>query len=330
MIRSIHTGLGPIGLQILAATVDERIARPVAAADIDPKLCGCPLGQVLIRPELDAVFVRPDLESAITDAENGEGADVVVLATGSFLPDIADQILLCVDRGLNVVSTSEQLNWPWLRSPDLADEIDARAKDRGVTVVGTGINPGLLLDLLPLLLCRPSLNIRRVTARRIVNVSLRRPQLQRKVGSAMSPEEYRQLADQGLVGHVGLAESAAMLAAGLGWAPVSVDETIAPVIATEQTGTEHFTIEPGQVMGSHQEARVAGPDGKEIHLVCRMTHGEADPRDEIEIDGDPPVNMRIENGIFGDTATAGCTAKILRLTVEAKPGLLTVKDLPVA
>lgn len=329
-VRTIHVGLGPIGRQIAQATLERGVAQPVAAADVAPDIAGRPLEEVLETPGSGAFAVSDSLGEAIAAAEAAGGADALILATGSKIPAIMGQILAAIAGKLNVVSTSEELTFPWLRHADRAREIDSEAKRRGVTVVGTGINPGFLLDLLPILLCRPCRTVRSVTARRIVNVSLRRPQLQKKIGSGMSEEEYLALAADGAVGHVGLGESAAMLAAGLRWTYDSIQESIVPVIAQEACGTEHFAIQPGQVMGSHQVARISTREGKSIELVCRMTHGEPDPRDEVIIDGEPPVHLRIEGGIFGDTATAGCTVNILRQTVAAAPGLLTVKDLPVA
>lgn len=327
-IRTIHAGLGPIGLQIARAGIDSGVAQPVAAADVAPEFTGKSLGDLAERPEFAEIPVMDDLKAALSAGAH-RGARVLILATGSKLPDISEQIHSAIDEGLSVVSTSEELTWPWLRHADLAEEIARAAERRGVVVVGTGINPGFLLDLLPLLLCRPCQVVHKVTAKRIVDVSQRRPQLQKKVGSGLDPDTYQTLADEGKIGHVGLSESAALLAAGLGWQHEDVYETIKPVIAQEPTGTEDFKIEPGQVMGSHQTARVATDHGKTIELICRMTHGEPDPRDEVIIDGDPWVRMRIEGGIFGDTATAGCTVNILRQVVKAKPGLLTVKDLPV-
>lgn len=322
-IRTLHAGLGPIGIRTAQAAVDEGIAQIVAAADVNPALVGRPVSEIIGR-ECGAAEVF----GSIAEALAGRDAQVMVLSTGSKIPDILDQVLAAVEAGVNVVSTAEELTWPWLRHPALADQIAAAAEAHGVTVVGTGINPGFLLDLLPLLLLRPCQQVRRVTARRIVNVSLRRPQLQKKIGSAMDPEEYRALAAQEKLGHVGLGESAALLAAGLGWPYANMTETIEPVIATEATGTEYFPIAPGKVMGSHQTCTVDAGEGRMVELVCRMTHGEPDPRDEVIIDAEPPVKMRIDGGIFGDTATAGCVVNILRGVVEARPGLLTVKDLP--
>jgi 4-hydroxy-tetrahydrodipicolinate reductase len=323
-IRTVHAGLGPIGIRIAQAAVDSGLVEVMGAADIAPELVGRAVGEVIGRSCGTAT-----VSGGLAEALAGCDAQVLVLSTGSKMPDITDQVLAAVEAGVNVVSTAEELTWPWLRHPDLADRVAQAAAANGVTVVGTGINPGFLLDVLPLFLCRPCQAVNRVTAKRVVNVSLRRPQLQKKIGSAMDPAEYRALAAQGKLGHVGLGESAALLAAGLGWSYEKMTETIEPVIAEAATGTEHFPIQPGQVMGSHQTCTVDAGDGHGIELICRMTHGEPDPRDEVIVDGDPPVTLRIDGGIFGDSATAGCVVNILRGVVEARPGLLTVKDLPV-
>ncbi len=319
-IRTIHVGLGTIGQAILRATVSSGIATPVAG--VDPAHAGERLAAFTGGPS-EAV-VQPDLAAAL-----GHPADVAIVSTASAVPDLMATLRPLIASGCNVVSTCEKLCYPWLETPELATEIDDLAHRHGVTVVGTGINPGFLLDALPVFLRRPVVSVRAVRATRTVNTARRRRQLQEKTGAGLAPEEFARKAAEGSIGHVGLAESAALVCRGLGWpVPETIDVRLEPVIADQPVMSEIGTVEAGMVRGQVQTVQLAGPEGQSLSLRLLMALGETDEADEILIDGDPPVHARLIGGVFGDTATAGCTANIIPQVVAARPGLLTVLDLP--
>ena len=192
------------------------------------------------------------------------------------------------------------------------------------------MNPGFVLDCLPVMLCRPCQTVHGVQATRVVDTSLRRKQLQLKTGAGMALEDFHSRAKAGLLGHVGLAESACLIAHGLGWAVdhSRIEEHIEPVINERRVQTEHVISEPHQAKGQLQTVIVRGERDKTIRLTLKMELGAAEEYDEILIEGQPSVSARIIGGVFGDSATAGCTANILAQTVAARPGLLTVLDLP--
>jgi len=258
--------------------------------------------------------------------------DVAVLCTASTVPAVADDLFALIAAGVNVVSTCENLSYPWLKTPELADRLDAAAREAGVTIAGTGVNPGFVLDALPVLLARPCETVRSVRATRIVNTALRRKQLQLKTGAGMAVEDFRAKAAAGQLGHVGLAESGALIARGLGWHVTAeqIEETIEPVLRDGTVTTEHVTAGPDVCKGQFQRVTVRAGEGRTITLELTMELGAAEHYDEITIEGEPSIHARILGGVFGDTATAGCTANILAQTVAARPGLLTVLDLPLA
>jgi len=309
--KTIHVGLGPIGAGIARAAFARRDIAPLAAADPDPGKAGRPLAEVAGLETAYDVRVAADLAQALTAP-----ADVVLHATGSYLPDVMPQLLACVRAGKNVVSTCEELAYPWVRHPALAAELDREARRAGVTVLGTGINPGFLLDALVLTLSGATQRVQSVRAERIVDVSQRRVQLQRKVGVGLSRREFEERLATGRFGHVGSKESAWLLAAGLGWEFESLEETIEPVPGPDGRGLGIRQVTVGRAGG--REA---------VTIVVQMSTGVENPRDEIAIEGEPPVHAMIPGGVQGDLATAAVVVNCIPPVVAHAPGLITMLDL---
>lgn len=322
MLTTIHVGLGTIGREILKATAQSGRGRPLAG--VDPAFAGQNLRDLPDVPAMDGKVFH-DLEEALALEPR-----VAVISTLSKVEAISDQLLQIIRAGVNVVSTCENLSYPWLKTPELADELDEACKQAGVTVVGTGVNPGFVLDALPVMLARPCESVDNVYCTRIVDTARRRQQLQLKTGGGMSPEDFRAKAKAGLLGHVGLVESAALLALGLHWdlAHCQIEETLEPIMNEVTVETEHVKAGPAQAKGQHQSVTIHGVHGHRIVLTLRMELGAAEEYDEIIIEGEPDIRARIIGGVFGDSATAGCTVNILHQTVMARPGVLTVLDLP--
>jgi len=311
-IRTVLFGVGAIGVGIgrLAAQRDE--IELVGAIDAASDKAGRPLFDVLGAGS-GGPAILADAEEALASVK----PQLVLHATGSWLPDVLPQLIACARAGANVVSTCEELSYPWERHPELAKQLDAEAKAGGATVLGTGINPGFVMDTLAVALSGVCQRIERVRLARIVDVSTRREQLQRKVGVGLSSAEFRERAAGGHFGHVGLKESCWMLAAGLGWRLDALDEKIEP-----------YAPHGDPALGMHQTAEGKANGRTVIEAVVHMSAGAERPRDEIEIDGTPPVRMVIEGGIMGDSATAAIIVNAARRVLDHAPGLVTMLDLP--
>ena len=320
-VRTVHVGLGPIGLRILNAGIDAGICRPVAAADIAPEIAGKSLHELTGREDLRDVSVHESLSDGIDSALEA-GANLAVICTGSSLSHVEGQFAAALERGLSCISTCEELVFPWLRSPEVADNLDGIAIENGAALLGAGVNPGFVLDLLPYVLTRVCEKITAVHAGRFVDASRRRQQLQAKIGCGMTPEQFRALADEGRIGHVGLAESAALLADSLGWPWDNFEESIQPVIAETRVSSNHFDVAEGEVRGQHQRLKMGA-----VTLELVMALGE-DDCDEVRVEGTPPVDAVVRGGIHGDTATAGAVINFVRPLLNARPGLRTVTDVP--
>lgn len=322
-IRIVSYGLGPIGAGIarLAATRDD--LQIVGAIDVDPAKVGRDLGELLGIDRL-GVAVSADAPGLLAEAR----PHVVLHATGSSLVQVAPQLHQIIASGANLVSTCEELSFPWTAQPQLAAELDAAARRAGVTIMGTGVNPGFAMDALPLALTAPCASVRAISVLRVVDAARRRGPLQRKVGAGLTPEQFALKVQEGSVRHVGLPESLHMLATSLGWDLDRNEDTIEPVIARAPVSTEFVQVQPGQVAGVRQVASGFIGDREVLRLELQMYCGAPDPQDTVVIDGEPPVRMTIDGGLHGDVATAAIVVNAVRSVMRAAPGLASMADVP--
>jgi 2,4-diaminopentanoate dehydrogenase len=308
-----------MGREVAKAVLDTPELDLVAVLDIDPELHGAPLDSLIGRPA-GSLRVEGDERAGLRRAEGG----VLLQLTGSRLPTVMEQLERAMQAGLNVVSSCEELAFPWLRHPDLADRIESLATKAEVAVLGCGVNPGLVLDRLACMLGAASGKITRVTGERVVDVASRRAQLRRRVGVGLTREQFEQGVAAGKIGHVGLAESAALVSAGLGLGCDEFDEDTEPAMANE----DRPGVAAGHAAGVKQSAR-GFTDGKEVvTLSLVLAQCAPDPHDEIHISGDPPVHFRSPGGVEGDRATVWALVNAVPAVVTAEPGLMTVLDLP--
>ncbi|MEP6993645.1 MAG: dihydrodipicolinate reductase [Acidobacteriota bacterium] len=322
--RVALVGLGPIGLEVGKALAGrERIAL-LGAADPAPDKAGAALSS-LLEGHFPGVTVQASAAGlyAASASTRGRG-DVVVLCTGSRLHAVLPQIEEAIDAGFHIVSTCEELAYPELRHSAMARQIDRRAKDKGVAVLGTGVNPGLVMDRLVLAVASACVRVDSVKATRVVDAAKRRGPLRAKVGAGLTRQEFDSGVRAKKLGHVGLSESAAIIALGLGLPIHEITETVKPVWADVETDG----IPAGQVLGLHQVAIVQAGDQVRVTLDLTMAVGAAKPGDRIDVEGDPPVHLEVAGGFHGDRSTVGCVVNAVPFIVDAAPGLHSIATLP--
>lgn len=323
VIRVVAYGLGSIGREIVRLFLKRGgEKRLVGACDINEAIAGRDVGEVLGINNL-GVAVSKDPSLVIQEGN----ADIALHCTTSRLVNVKPQILQCVNAKMNVISTCEELAYPIGFNARIAEEIDREAKRFGVTVLGTGVNPGFVMDLLPVVLTTVCKTVNRVEVTRIVNASLRREPLQRKTGAGLSVEEFLQKVQAKQLGHVGLLESLVMIGDTLGW-DLIIDQQIEPIVAKIPLKTEYLEVEPGSIAGILQTA-TGSKDGKVlIKLMLRMEIDAIEQYDETIIEGEPDISLKIQNGLFGDDATVAIVVNLVDAVMDAQPGFLTMKDLP--
>ena len=316
-------GLGFIGQEIARVALESEELEVIGAVDMSPSVAGRKLTEILGRPA-GTFKVQPTLAQAV-----GRRKGVVLLhATGSRLPRVCDQVLEALSFGMSVVSTCEELAFPYLGHPDLAERINRAAVRAGRVVLGTGVNPGFVMDRLAAVAGQACGPVRRARVVRTVDATTRREALQRKVGAGLTEEEFFALADQEGVGHVGLMESAALCALGLGLDCDDFEEELSPVVATTDIEGGAFPVKKGRVAGIHQVAVGLNEGQERIRLELTLALGADDPGDLVEIDADPPIRLLVRGGVAGDRATANLVVNAAPRLTAADPGLMTVLDLP--
>lgn len=322
-IPVVVMGLGFIGQEIAKAAQASNELKLIGAVDSNPALVGRSLGELMGDPTIQ-IAVSRDLVGAFGRARGG----VVLHATGSRFPEVLEQLLSAVHAGASVVSTCEELAFPYLKYPKLASQLDQAAEKSGVSVLGTGVNPGFVLDRLAATAGQTCGPVRRISATRVVDARSRREALQRKVGAGLTEQEFNDLVEKDQIGHVGLSESAALCALGLGIDCDQYEEEIEAVVAAEDISGGAFPVAKGRVAGIWQIA-VGLDEGQErVRLELTIAVGADDPGDRILIDSDPKIELEIKGGVAGDRATANLVVNAAPRVASAEPGLLTVLELP--
>jgi 2,4-diaminopentanoate dehydrogenase len=322
-IRVVQFGVGPIGASMLRLMRQKHSLEIVGAIDQDPAKAGRDVGEIAGAKDAPWGMAVSGTPATVL----AKPVDVVVHTTSSYLPSVMDELLECISAGSCIVSTCEELAYPFRKHPELSAKLDAAAKEEGVAIVGTGVNPGFVMDKLLLVLSAAAQRVDFAKATRIVDASQRRLPLQKKIGAGMTPEEFRAQVAAGVIKHHGLPESIALVADGLGFALDEITETIEPVIATESVKTKFLEVAAGQVAGVHQTARGVWEGEDKIFMELQMYVGAKLPADTVEVRGEPNLTMTIPGGAHGDIATAAVAVNAIPAILAAPAGLRTTGDL---
>lgn len=323
MKRILQVGLGPLGIRILSEIIERDAGHVVAVVDTDPRIAGKHLSEII--PAADPkIRVLPSLD-AVT---NWNDIDAAVVATSSDLrlcvPTFRDILL----RGKAIVSTCEELIYPWLRHVALAEELDDLAKAHGGRLLGTGVNPGFLMDALPTFLSSVCKDIKSIQCFRIQDASARRIPFQKKIGVGLDDAQFAAKVKDGSLRHVGLGESLHFISHYVGIPIERWEEDIAPIKADRDMTSGVGPVQRGAVCGVRQVARGFFDEQTVLHLEFQASIGQHNPHDRIVIEGDPHIEMTIPGAVHGDTATCAIAVNAIPQVLAAPPGLHTMATIP--
>ncbi|MBD3616672.1 MAG: dihydrodipicolinate reductase [Gracilimonas sp.] len=321
MIKIIQIGLGPIGQQLTRYLTERKGIQVVGGVDLDPDKTGKDIGELAGINKLD-VLVSSDLGSVMEKTE----ADIAVISTVSSLQKIEPQIKEAASFKLHVVSTCEELMCPFDLQPEIAERIDQYCRGKGIACIGTGVNPGFLMDYLPAVLSSVCQKVDYVQVDRYQDAGSRRLPFQQKIGAGLTQAEFKAKEDS--IRHVGLKESVYLLARALGWEMQKVEETLIPVFAEETTKMENILIEKGNIAGVEQIAKGYKDNEEVISLNFKAAVGLVRSYDSIEIIGNPGFKSVIDGGINGDVATSAIIVNTIRSVNTMNPGLKTMLEIP--
>jgi hypothetical protein len=323
-IRVMHVGLGPIGTGVVRQVAERKGFRIVGAADIDPAKIGRDLGEIAGIARTLRVKVSGDVRKAIKSSK----PDVVVLCTSSSLKRVTPHIEEIVRLKVPIVSTTEELAYPTKGNLKYARAIHQLAKKAKVAVLGTGVNPGFVMDALPIALSGVCERVESVRIDRVQDARIRRLPFQQKIGAGLTREQFQKKVDDASVRHVGLAESISMIAEAFGWKLDRITDEIQPKMATETVASEYLAVDPGFVCGIVQDGVGYRNGHPVITLHMEAYLGAPESYDAIEIEGSPALRMKLAGGVHGDIATASIVVNSLPKILEVSPGLHTMRDMP--
>ncbi len=326
-VRVVLYGVGAVGSRIARFLLEKKGIEIVGAIDVAKDKVGRDLGEVLGVDKRLGVVVSDDADTVLSKVK----ADIVVHATSSFLKNVYSQLEDAIVHGANVVSTCEELSYPYITNPDLTKKLDELAKNHNVTVLGTGINPGFLMDTLVITLTGACQKVNKIKVTRLMNAGTRRIPFQKKIGAGLTVEEFREKIEKKIItGHVGLEQSIAMTAEALGWKLDKIEiDPVESVIAKTYVESEAIKVKPGQAAGLRQKARGIKEGKETITLDFQAYIGASEEYDSITIEGVPNINQRISPCVHGDLGTVAIITNSIPKVINAPPGLVTMKDLPI-
>jgi hypothetical protein len=296
----------------------------VGAVDIDPAKVGKDLGSVVGLDKTLKVAVSDKVKKAIKSSQ----PDVVILCTSSALKSVLPQVEEIVKTKTPIVSTTEELSYPFYSNKKLAKKVDEIAKKAGVAILGTGVNPGFVMDALPITLTGVCERVDAIHVDRIQDARIRRLPFQQKIGSGLTPAEFQTRVENGTVRHVGLTESIAMIADAVGFKLDRITDEIKPKIAAKPIASQFLSVKKGQVCGLIQDGIGYRKDVPVITLHMEAYLGAPESYDAVRIEGSPALTMKLPGGVHGDVATASITVNSIPKVLGAPAGLQTMRSLP--
>jgi 4-hydroxy-tetrahydrodipicolinate reductase len=321
-IRVLQVGLGPIGIAVATQLLGRRAFQLVGAVDVDPRIAGRDLGQVLGRDRR----LRLTVGNSITRTIRATKPDVAVLCTSSSLAAVAGQFEEVLKQRVPIVTTTEEAAYPSRSNRAVGRRLDHAARRAGVAVLGTGVNPGFTMDALPIALTAVCERVDRIEVHRVQDAGIRRLPFQQKIGAGLALDEFRRRVHAGTVRHVGFTESIQMIADAMRWTLDRIVEDVAPKIADGPVSSDFLAVSRGQVSGIVQTGTgyVAGAAAIALRLEAYL--GAPQSYDSVLIEGSPRLYSKIEGGVHGDIATAAIAVNSIPAVIAAEPGFRTMRD----
>ena len=326
-VKIVSYGVGVIGKRLATYLLTKEGVDIVGAIDVNPAIVGKDLGEVLGQKKI-GVIISSNVDKVLSETK----PDIVCHTTMSYLKQTYDQFAGILKHGVNIISTCEELGYPYYdkESAELAKKLDKLAKEKGATLLGTGINPGFLMDTLPIFLSGPCEQVEEMYIARQMDAATRRIPFQKKIGAGMTVAEYRDAIDNHkITGHVGLEQSMQMIADTLGWVldEIKVDQP-EPITFNHDVASDAIKVPKGYVAGGKQMAYGISKGKTLITMDFKAYIGAEEEFDSVSIKGVPPINNKITPCVHGDHGTIAMTTNMIPHVINAEPGLKTMAEMP--
>jgi len=326
-VKVVSYGVGVIGRRLIDHLLSKEGVEIVGAIDINPNIVGKDLGEVMGRDKL-GVVISSDGDKVLSETK----PDIVCHTTMSYMRQTFSQFSQILEHGVNCISSCEELAYPYATDEgvDYANKLDKIAKDNGATLLGTGINPGFLMDTLPVTLTGVCTRVDDITITRQMDAATRRIPFQKKIGAGLTVDEFRKkIDDHEITGHVGLEQSILFIADALGWDLDEIKvEDVQPVVLDHDAQSDAIKVPKGYNAGTMQKAYGIAKGKPLITMDFKAYIGAPEEFDSVKINGEPPINEKTTPCVHGDYGTIAMLANNIPAVINSEPGLKTMKDLP--
>lgn len=331
-VKVVIWGFGAMGSGMAKALLNRKGIEIVGVCDMHPDRVGKDIHEVLgvERGDRKPVIINANIEEVITE----KCCDVALCATDSYTKDAFPRLKFCLEKKVNVISTAEEMSFPKAQNPELAAELDKIAKANGVSILGTGINPGHIMDLLVIVMTGCMLDVEHIEAKRVNSLSPFGPTVMHEQGVGFTVENFMKGVEDGtMAGHVGFHESVGMIAEALGWNISKFEQQMKPIVTTIDRKSPYGFAKAGDVAGVNMTGQ-GYVDGK---VLIDMIHPQQiEPEmegthtgDYVTIQGTPPINLANTPEVEGGLGTIAMCINMIPQIINADPGLKTMIDLPV-
>ena len=331
-VRVALWGFGAMGKGMAKLLLSRIGVEIVGVCDRYPEIIGKSIYDLLeveqkSRPD---ILITDNIDEALVNTP----VDICIVATDSFVQDVYPKIKHVIQKGINVLTIAEEMAYPWAQEPELSRKMDRLARENKVSILGTGINPGLMMDLLAVCLSGAMTEVAHVRCERVNSLSPFGETVMHEQGIGISVEQFdKGVEDGSLAGHVGFHESAAMIAKALGMSYDSLKQQMLPIITDVDRKSPHGFAKKGHIAGVNMTAQAMAGDKEMISLIhpqqIEPEQVGVDTGDYITLTGTPPIDMAVKPEVNGGLGTIAMACNMLPFVVAAKPGLLSMLDLPV-
>lgn len=331
-VKVILWGLGAMGGGIGKMLTKKKGVDIVGAIDIVPAKLGKNLYDVV--PGIEQGDREDVIVGTPEEVIKPGAADIVVVCTNSFTKDVYDKLVFVMEKGINVITSAEEMAYPQAQEPELAAKLDEIGKKNGVTCLGTGINPGLIMDLLVILWTGCCESVDHIVSKRENSLSPFGPAVMEEQGIGMEVDDFNAKKASGeMAGHVGFAESVLMITDALGWDLEKFEQDMEPIVTDVDRKSPYGFAKAGQVAGVNMKGWGTVDGEVKIDMIHPQ---QIEPEqvgvqtgDYVQIKGNPPVNMVNTPEIEGGIGTAAMIMNTIPHVINARPGLKTMIDIPV-
>lgn len=325
-------GFGAMGSGMAKMIIDKKGFDIVGVCDANPAYINKSIFEILKvnNPYDHDVIVKKNMDEVISQ----KSCDIVMLATDSFTAKAYSKIKWLLEQKVNVISTAEEMAYPYAKEPKLSEEMNKIAKANGVTVLGTGINPGMMMDLLVVAMTGVMKNVEKIEVSRINSLSPFGKTVMEEQGVGLTVNDFNQKMNEGhLAGHVGFIESVNMIANGIGEEIKSFKQNMSPIVSSVERKSEYGFVQKDNVAGVNMSANAITSNNINISMnhpqQIEPQLGGVNTGDYIKIDGTPKVNLSITPEIDGGIGTIAICVNMIPHVINASAGLKTMLDLPV-